>query len=141
MTAAGRIQPKYLGLILEQDMTNSSMGKTVVKNVNAKLNFLYRTGAFFCVMSTALLQPHFDYACNAWYRSVDTAVKNKLQTAKNKTIRYLLKYDCRCHVGFSDFKIANYLDVKGRVDYRALSVIDNVFNNANLSYMCDRNRI
>ena len=101
-------------------MTSSSMGKTVVKNVNAKLKFLCRKGAFFGIterreLCTALLQPHFDYACSAWYRSLDTAVKNKLQTAQNKIIRYLLKYDCRCHIGFSDFKKANYLDIKGRL--------------------------
>ena len=55
--------------------------------------------------------------------------------------RYLLRYDCRHHIGFSDFKKANYLDVKGRVDYLAVSVMYNVFNNAAPSYMCDMNRI
>ena len=68
-------------------------------------------------MYTALLQPHFFYACNTWYRGLDTAVKNNLEIAQNKIIRYLLKYDCRRHIRFSDFKKANYLDVKGRVDY------------------------
>ena len=72
---------------------------------------------------------------------VYTAVKNKLQTAHNKIIRFLLKYDCRRHIGFSDFKKANYLDVKGRVNYLAFSVMYNVFNNAAPSYMCDMNRI
>ena len=33
---------KYLGITFEQDMTCSSMGKTVFKIVNAKLKFLYR---------------------------------------------------------------------------------------------------
>ena len=41
---------------------------------------------------------------------------------------------------FCDFKKANYLDIKGRVDYLALSVMY-VFNNAAPSYMCDMNRI
>ena len=31
-------------------------------------------------------------------------------------------------VGFSDFKNANYLEIKGRVDYLALSVMYNVFS-------------
>ena len=84
-------------------MTNSFKRKTVVKTVNAKSKFLYRKGALFSIterrmLSTALLQPHFDYACNAWYRSLDTVVKNKLQTAQNKIIEYLLKYDCRHHI-------------------------------------------
>ena len=46
--------------------------KTVVKNENAKLKFLYRKGALFGVTerrelyTVLLLQPHFDYVCNAW---------------------------------------------------------------------------
>ena len=92
-------------------------------------------------MFTALLQPHFDYAYNARYRSLDTAVKNKLQTTQNKIIWYLFKYDCNRHIGFSNFKNTNYLDVKGRVDYLSLSVMHNVFNNAGPCYMCDMNRI
>ena len=68
------------------------------------------------ILCTALFQLHFD-----------TAIKNKLQTAQNKTITYLLNYDCMRHIGFSDFKKANYLDIKGRFDYRALSVMYSVF--------------
>ena len=51
------------------------------------------------------------------YRGLETTVKNKLQTAKNRMIRYLFKYDCRHHIGYSDFKKSSYLAVKIRLDY------------------------
>ena len=79
----------YLGLTFDNDMSFSSMGNSVIKKVNAKLKFLYRKSAFFGtnerkLLCSALVNPHFEYACNAWYRSVNAKVKHKLQTAQNK---------------------------------------------------------
>ena len=84
----------YLGLTFDNDMSFSSMGNSVIKKVNAKLKFLYRKSAFFGtnerkLLCSALANPHFEYACNAWYRSVNAKVKHKLQTAQNKMIIYL----------------------------------------------------
>ena len=113
----------YLGLTFDNDMSFSYMGNSVIKKVNAKLKFLYRKSAFFGtnerkLLCSALVNPHFEYACNAWYRSVNAKVKHKLQTAQNKIIRYLLNYGCRRHIGFSDFKKSNCLDINAMVDYR-----------------------
>ena len=136
----------YLGLTFDNDMSFSSMGNSVIKIVNAKLKFLYRKSAFFGtnekkLLCSALVNPHFEYACNAWYRSVNAKVKHKLQTAQNKMIRYLLNYGCRRHIGFSDFKKSNCLDINARVDYMSLNLMFNIFNNVAPSYMCDINRI
>ena len=92
-------------------------------------------------VSSALVNPYFEYACNAWYRSVNAKVKHKLQTAQNKMIRYLLNYGCRRHIGFSDFKKSNCLDINARVDYVSLNLMFNIFNNVAPSYMCDIDRI
>ena len=127
-------------------MSFSSMGNSVIKKVNDKLKFLYRKSAFFDtnerkLLCSAWVNPHFEYACNAWYRSVNAKVKHKLQTAQNKMIRYLLNYGCRRHIGFSDFKKSNCLDINARVDYMSLNLMFNIFNNVAPSYMCDINRI
>ena len=79
------------------------MGNSVIKKGNAKLKFLYRKSAFFRtnerkLLCSALVNPHFEYAYNAWYRSVNAKVKHKLLTAQHKMIRYLLKYGCRMHI-------------------------------------------
>ena len=136
----------YLGLTFDSDMSFSSMGNSVIKKVNAKLKFLYRKRDFFGanerkLLCSALVNPHFEYACNAWYRSVNAKVKHKLQTAQNKMIRYLLNYGCRRHIGFNDFKKSNFLDINARVDYMSLNMMFNIFNNVAPSYMCDIDRI
>ena len=122
------------------------MGNSVIKKVNAKLKFLYRKSAFFGknerkLLCSALVNPHFEYACNAWYRSVNANVKHKFQTAQNKMIRYLLNYGCRRHVGFNDFKKSNCLDISARVDNMTLNLMFNIFKNVDPSYMCDINLI
>ena len=122
------------------------MWNSVIKNVNAKLKFLYRKSAFLGTNETnllcsALVNPHFEYACNAWYRSVNAKVKHKLQTVQNKMIRHLLNYGCRRHIGFSDFKKSNCLDINARVDYVSLKLMFINLNNVAPSYMCDINRI
>ena len=72
----------YLGLTFDNDMSFSSLGNSVMKKVNAKLKFLYRKSAFFGMnerkwLCSASVNPHFEYACNAWYRSVNAKVKHK----------------------------------------------------------------
>ena len=82
-------------------MTQQQILAAVVDDIG-RAHSLVRMGEKCCV--SALMNLHFEYACNAWYRSVNAKVKHKLQTAQNKTIRYLLNYGCRRHIGFSDFK-------------------------------------
>ena len=33
------------------------------------------------------MQPHFDYACSAWYPNLSKKLKNRIQTLQNKCIR------------------------------------------------------
>ena len=32
------------------------------------------------ILRSSLLQPHDDYACNAWYTGLEVTINNKLQT-------------------------------------------------------------
>ena len=76
-----RSKQRWTMLTFDNDMSFSSMGNSVIKKVNAKLKFLYRKSAFFGtnerkLLCSALVNPHFEYACNVWYRSVPK-VKHK----------------------------------------------------------------
>ena len=119
---------KYLGAILDQDMSGQSMGTTALKKVNKCLKFLYRKADFLdskCrkMLCQALLQSHFDYSCNVWFRSLDKRLQNRLQCTQNKIIRYILKYDSRHHLECSDFAKLNFLNVSSRVDYLSCSMM------------------
>ena len=38
-----------------------------------------------------MIQPFFDYTCNAWYPNLKKSLKTRLQAAQNKCIRFCLK--------------------------------------------------
>ena len=67
---------KYLGARLDKELSaGNDMGTSVIKKVNKCLKFLYRKAEFFTIkerkmLCQSLCQPHFDYACNVWYRSI-----------------------------------------------------------------------
>ena len=65
----------YLGCILDNDLSGESMATKVLRLVNNRLKFLYRKQKFLTlslhrVLCNALIQPHYDYACSAWYPSL-----------------------------------------------------------------------
>ena len=42
-------------------------------------------------MCNSLIQPHFDYACISWFPLITQKMRNKLQVAQNKCIRFFKK--------------------------------------------------
>ena len=77
----------YLGCVFEETMSGESMANKVISKVNARLNFLHRKNKclthnlrrLFC---NAFIQPHFDYACSAWYPNLSKKLKNNSNFAK-----------------------------------------------------------
>ena len=60
-------------------MTNKIISKV------ARLKFLhwknkYLTPNLCCLLCSALIQPHFDYACSAWYPNLSKKLKSRIQT-------------------------------------------------------------
>ena len=73
----------YLGCILDESLSGESMGLHVLKKLNSKLKFLYRKNKFLSpplrrLLCNAIIQPHFDYACIAWFPNLNQSIKNKL---------------------------------------------------------------
>ena len=60
------------------------------------------------------MQPHFDYACSVWYRNLNKKIKTKLQTLRNKCVRFRLQLDNKTHIGITEFKHINWLPVNYR---------------------------
>ena len=133
---------KYLGATLEQDLSGKCMGTSVIKKINAGVKFMYRKAKFLSLrekkmLAASLLQSHFDYACNIWYRSLDKATQKKLQTAQNKVIRCILNMNYTEHVYCSCFKKLKWLNVAMRVKYLTLSLMYKVAYGSAPSYMMD----
>ena len=133
---------KYLGVHLDQNMSFSSFGTTVIKKINAKVKFLFRIRSFLAtrerkMLCSALIQSNFDYACNSWYRGLPVSLKCKLQTSQNKIVRYVMGYGTTKHIDVNDFIKLKWLNVPKRVEYLTLNLMYSIFNQTAPSYLCD----
>ena len=78
------------------------MADKVISKVNARSKFLHWENKFLTpnlplLLCNALIQPHFDYACSAWYPNLSKKLKNKIQTSQNKCIRFCVRLDKISH--------------------------------------------
>ena len=60
----------YLGCILDETLSGESMAIHVINKINSRLRFLYRQNRYLSfpvrrLLCNAMIQPFFDYACNA----------------------------------------------------------------------------
>ena len=88
--------------------------------VNARTNFLARKSKLLDkdsmkVLDTALIQCHFDNASTSWFGGLSKRMKGKLQIARNKLIRVVLKVSPHTHIGKSCFQELNWLPVEARM--------------------------
>ena len=132
----------YLGCILDNDLSGESMATKVLRLVNNRLKFLYRKQKFLTLslrrlLCNALIQPHYDYACSAWYPSLNKRLSKKIQTSQNKCIRYCLNLDNRAHVGIDEFIKINWLPTKERVAQCICVNIFKFFNKMSPQYMSE----
>ena len=132
----------YLGRILDNDLSGESMATKVLRLVNNRLKFLYRKQKFLTLslrrlLCNALIQPHYDYACSAWYPSLNKRLSKKIQTSQNKCIRYCLNLDNRAHVGIDEFIKINWLPTKERVAQCICVNIFKFFNKMSPQYMSE----
>ena len=92
----------YLGCLLDETLSGESMALKVINKINSRLRFLYRKNRFLSpplrrLLCNSLIQPHFDYACSAWYPNLNKRLKSKLQIIQNKCIRFCLNLNNRAH--------------------------------------------
>ena len=86
---------KYLGVELDQSLTGDGVAEKIISKSNVKLKFLYRQTRNVNLETTkmltsALIQCHFDYPSSSWYSGLTKKYKARLQCTQNKVIRFLL---------------------------------------------------
>ena len=64
------------------------MDLKLTNKINSRLKFLYRKNRYLSpyikgLLCNALIHPHFDYACSAWYPNLNKKFNSKLQTSSN----------------------------------------------------------
>ena len=134
------MQVTYLGCVLDETLCGEPMALKALNKINGKLKFLYRKNKFLTptlrrMLCNAIIQPHFDYACSAWYPNLNEKLKKKIQIAQNKCIRFCLKLDKRHHISSKEFESINWLPVNKRVHQCINPITFKFVNNACLHYL------
>ena len=116
------------------------MASKVLKNLNAKLKFLYcqsryQTLAYKRLLSNGLIQPHFNHGCSLWFPLLKKKLKLKLQKAQNKCIRFCLNLPWRSHVDPFHFRKINWLPIIDRVEYCIVNAVFKYWNRIALVYI------
>ena len=62
----------YLGCLFNETLSGESMTLKIINKINSRHRFLHRKNGFLSpplhrLLCDSLRQPHFDYACSAWY--------------------------------------------------------------------------
>ena len=109
------------------------MALKVINKINSRLQFLYRINRYLLphlktFLCNAIIQPHFNYVCSAWYPNLNKKFKNKLQIIQNKCIRIYLQLDSRSHTGIKEFEQINWLPVSKRYNQCICSNAFKLFN-------------
>ena len=139
-TLASQTHVKYLGIDLDQSLTGERVADKIICKSNAKLKFLYRHTKTInmktkTLLTTALIQCHFDYACSSWFSGLTKKYKSRLQCTQNKVIRFILNAPARTHIGLREFRLVNMLPVELRVKQLKLNLVYNVINDKAPKYM------
>ena len=95
------------------------MATHVINKVNSRVRFLYPQNKFLDIplcrlLHNAMIQPFFDYACNAWYPNLNRNLKTRLEAAQNKCIRFCLKLGDGKSITVKEFEKINWLPIHER---------------------------
>ena len=132
----------YLGCELDASLSGQTMATKVLGKINGRLKFLYRKQSFLShsirrLLCNALIQPHFDYACSAWYPNLNKKFKKKIQVSQNKCIRFCLSLGNRTHIGVKEFKKINWLPTRERFEQCVCVGAFKFYNNLAPLYISD----
>ena len=112
---------RYLGLIIHKHLNCEKIVNSIISKVNSRLKFLYRNCKNLNVttrlsLSSALIQCYFDYLCSSWYGDLSKALRNKLQAAQNKVVRFILNLKPMTRIYYSVLSDINILKVEDRAN-------------------------
>ena len=117
-----------------RDDVRSQMALKVINKINSKLKFFHTKNKFLRpelrrVLCNALIQPHFDYACPAWYPNFTEKTKKKIQFMQNKSIRFCLRLDKMHQISEEDFRLINWFPTSKRIDHCINNITFKFVNN------------
>ena len=112
----------------------------VINKINNELKSLYRKSRFLTLtlrrlLCNALIQPHVDYACSAWYSNLTKKLKNRIQISQKKRIRFCLQLEKMAHLSHKEFETLNWLPATERFNQCINSIVFKYVNSQCPKYL------
>ena len=135
----------YLGVRLNGNMNGKDHAENVVKKCAGRLSFLYRKASFLdfhCrkLLTSALIQPYFDYCASSWYEGVPQRLKLKFDVLQRRMVRFIHSQGPMEHIGLRDFGALSWLTVPDRARYFRLLHVFRIRSGLSPSYLSDHFR-
>ena len=78
-------------------MSAESLTLKTITKINQKQKFLYGKNRFLTpelrrLLCNAMIQPHFDCACSAWYPNLTQKLKKKIQLWKTNVLAFVFNW-------------------------------------------------
>ena len=132
---------RYLGVMLDDDLSGKVQAGSVVKKVASRLGFLYRSAQLFDfnsrrMLCMALVQPCIDFCIVSWYVGLSGKLKGKLDVLQRKMVRFVFGWGPRSHVGTGTLRELGWLSISDRVSYFALIHVFRIRKRLAPSYLC-----
>ena len=89
----------YLGCVLDKNLSGEPVALQVIKKINTRLRFLYRKNRFLSqplrrLLCNAIIQPHFEYECSAWYPYIyNQKPKEKTTNTAEQMCSFLFEFE------------------------------------------------
>ena len=85
-------------------MSGEPMAYKTINKINSRLNYLFRKKHFLTtslrrLLCNALIQP-----CTAWHPNLCKKLNNKIQTTRNKCVRFCLNLDKMANISQNEFE-------------------------------------
>ena len=84
-------------------MSGEPMAYITIKKINSRLKYLFRRKHFLTtshkhLLCNALIQPHIDYACTAWYPNLCKKSKIKFKLLRINVLDFAFNLDKMAHI-------------------------------------------
>jgi retron-type reverse transcriptase len=131
---------KYLGVLLDENMSAKLQAQNVIKTCVGRLSFLYRNSGLLDVncrkiLCSALIQPYIDYCCSSWYSSLTKLLQGKLDVLQRRMVRFTLFKDNREHIDTEHLAQLSWLSIPDRVAFFKLLHVFKIKNGMAPSYL------
>lgn len=131
-------ETKYLGIVIDENLSFNQQAEFIIKKVAKKVNFLYRINRYVSMYTRVtiyktIVAPHFDY-CNTIMVNFSKFNIQRLQKIQNRAMRAILRCDRYTPIK-SMLEALCFMSIQQRIYYNTCILVYKIVNNRAPDYL------